>query len=141
MKTILAALLLFTCLASRAQTATDTAQVLRASNDYIEGFYFGDSTKIHYSIAPDASKHGYAKRNTDTAYRKIPMSFSQMIGFTQNERNRANESMAKIREVQILDMLDKIAVVKLRAWWGIDYLLLSKTADRWIVEKVLWQSK
>ncbi|HEY0067037.1 MAG TPA: nuclear transport factor 2 family protein [Flavisolibacter sp.] len=141
MKTTLAALLLLSCLAGKAQTATDTAQVLRAANDYIEGFYLGDSTRIYYSVAPDASKHGYAKRRDDTAWRKVPMSFSQMIGFTKNERNRANESMAKIRDVQILDMLDKIAVVKLRAWWGIDYLLLSKISDRWIIEKVLWQSK
>lgn len=141
MKTTLAALLLLACFAGKAQTATDTAQVLRAANDYIEGFYFGDSTKIYYSVAPDASKHGYGKRKEDTAFRKIPMSFSQMIGFTQNKRNLANETMAKIRDVQILDMLDKIAVVKLRAWWGIDYLLLSKTSDRWIIEKVLWQSK
>lgn len=68
------------------------------------------------------------------------MSFSNMIRYTRNERNRATEANAKIREVQILDVQTKIAAVKLRAWWGIDYLLLTKMGDKWVIEKVLWQS-
>ncbi|HYH16523.1 MAG TPA: nuclear transport factor 2 family protein [Flavisolibacter sp.] len=128
-------------LSVKAQTGADSAAVLRAANDYIEGFYFGDTAKIYYSIDPNASKHGYYKgRQNDTAYRKIPMSFSQMIGYSKNERNRPSEVNAKIREIQILDLQSKIASVKLRAWWGIDYLLLTKMDDRWIIEKVLWQS-
>jgi hypothetical protein len=132
---------LFSGIYAGAQTKNDSLQVIRAANDYIEGFYFGDTAKIYHSIDMNASKHGYYKEKNDTAFRKIPMTFNQMIGYSKNERNRVNEVNAKIRDVEILDLLDKIAVVKLRAWWGIDYLLLSKTSDRWIIEKVLWQSK
>ena len=128
-------------LAVQAQSSADTAGVLKAVNDYVEGFYFGDTAKIYYSIDQNASKHGYYKASqSDTAFRKIPMSFTQMIGYSKNERNRPTEANAKIRDVQILDLQSKIASVKLRAWWGIDYLLLTKMQDRWVVEKVLWQS-
>jgi hypothetical protein len=140
-KLIFSLLILLLCTATiTAQSKTDTVQILRAANDYIEGFYFGDTAKIYYSIDTTASKHGYYKGEKDTAYRKIPMSFSNMIRYAKNERNRPTEANAKIREVQILDVHNKIAAVKLRAWWGIDYLLLTKMGDKWVIEKVLWQS-
>ena len=140
-KLIFSMLILLLCTATiTAQSKTDTVQILRAANDYIEGFYFGDTAKIYYSIDTTASKHGYYKGEKDTAYRKIPMSFSNMIRYSKNERNRPTEANAKIREVQILDVHNKIAAVKLRAWWGIDYLLLTKMGDKWVIEKVLWQS-
>ncbi len=140
-KLIFSTLILLLCTATiTAQSKTDTVQILRAANDYIEGFYFGNTAKIYYSIDTTASKHGYYKAEKDTAYRKIPMSFSNMIRYSKNERNRPTEANAKIREVQILDVHNKIAAVKLRAWWGIDYLLLTKMGDKWIIEKVLWQS-
>jgi hypothetical protein len=124
-----------------AQASSDTAAVHKAANDYIEGFYFGDTARIYYSIDQEASKHGYYKRSqSDTSFIKIPMSFSQMIRYSKNEKNRPSEANAMIRDIQILDLQSKIAAVKVRAWWGIDYLLLTKMQDRWIIEKVLWQS-
>jgi len=126
---------------AQAQSSADSAGVRKAVNDYVEGFYFGDTAKIYYSIDQNASKHGYYKaKPADTAFRKIPMSFTQMVGYSKNERNRPSEANAKIRDIHILDLQSKIASVKLRAWWGIDYLLLTKMQDRWVVEKVLWQS-
>jgi hypothetical protein len=32
-----------------------------------------------------------------------------------------------------------IASAKVTAWWGIDYVLLSKQGDKWIIEQVLWE--
>ncbi|HVG41018.1 MAG TPA: nuclear transport factor 2 family protein [Chitinophagaceae bacterium] len=139
-KCIAIIILLFALVTANAQTKKDTAQIIKAANDYIEGFYFGDTAKIYYSIDTAASKHGYYKTATDSSYRKIPMSFTGMIRYSKNERNRPTEENAKIRDVKILDAASKIASVKVRAWWGIDYLLLTKTEDRWIVEKILWQS-
>ena len=44
------------------------------------------------------------------------------------------------KESEILDLLDQIAVVKLSAAWGIDYLNLAKEDGRWKIIKVLWQT-
>ena len=140
MKKLTLSILCFIAFEVHAQTSKDTAQILRAANDYIEGFYFGDTSKIYFSIDTAASKHGYAKRNTDSTYRKVPMSFKQMVGYSKNERNRPTEANAKIRDIHLMDVNEKIAAVKLRLWWGIDYILLTKMQDRWVIEKVLWQS-
>jgi len=31
------------------------------------------------------------------------------------------------------------ASAKVTAWWGIDYVLLSKQGDKWVIEQVLWE--
>ena len=48
-------------------------------------------------------------------------------------------------EVKILDVQDKIAVVKIDLYWtenrkGCDYLFLVKENDSWLIDKTLWQS-
>ena len=45
------------------------------------------------------------------------------------------------KEIELLDVLDQTAAVKVTATWGTDYLLLGKYDDRWMVSSVLWQSK
>ncbi|GAA3605955.1 nuclear transport factor 2 family protein [Flavivirga amylovorans] len=47
-------------------------------------------------------------------------------------------------KVQVLDLQEKIAIVKLEMDWapnkkGCDYLFLIKE-DRWLIDKILWQS-
>ncbi|WP_298425518.1 nuclear transport factor 2 family protein [uncultured Kordia sp.] len=48
-------------------------------------------------------------------------------------------------ELKILDIQDKIAVVKIDLYWaenrkGCDYLFLVKENDSWLIDKTLWQS-
>jgi hypothetical protein len=40
---------------------------------------------------------------------------------------------------EILDVHEVIAVVKLKATWGQDYLLLGRFDGRWLVRQILWQ--
>jgi hypothetical protein len=42
--------------------------------------------------------------------------------------------------VTVLEVLDQTAVAKVRAMWGIDYLLLGKYDGRWKIVQILWQS-
>ncbi|WP_420573069.1 nuclear transport factor 2 family protein [Kordia sp.] len=48
-------------------------------------------------------------------------------------------------DVEILDIQNKIAVVKIDMYWtknrkGCDYLFLIKENDYWYIDKILWQS-
>ena len=43
------------------------------------------------------------------------------------------------KKVEVLDIGNTIASAKLTAWWGIDYVLLSKQPDKWVIEQVLWE--
>ena len=43
------------------------------------------------------------------------------------------------KKVIVLDIQEKTAAGKVYAWWGIDYVLLSKDNDKWMIEQVLWE--
>lgn len=45
-----------------------------------------------------------------------------------------------IKKVEVLDVLDKTAVAKVTASWGVDYMLLGKYGDQWQIQQILWQS-
>jgi len=42
------------------------------------------------------------------------------------------------KKVEILDIGNNIASTKVIAWWGIDYILLSKRAYKWMIEQVYY---
>ena len=37
------------------------------------------------------------------------------------------------------DIMNSIAAAKVTAWWGVDYILLSKQKEQWMIEQVLWE--
>ena len=43
------------------------------------------------------------------------------------------------KKVEILDQMNHIASAKVTAWWGVDYILLSKSNGKWMIEQVLWE--
>jgi hypothetical protein len=44
-----------------------------------------------------------------------------------------------VKEVVVLDVLDKTASAKLVADWGVDYMHLAKVDGRWMIKNILWQ--
>lgn len=135
-------LCLFTvaCLYSNAQSPND--EVKNAVTDYVDAFYYGDTTKIHRSIAPDVVKYGYYRAKAKTTYDGEPMSFKEMMDYANSVRNRAIKLDAEKfpKQIDVFDVQDQTASAKLTAWWGTDYLLLAKKNDRWMITHVVWQS-
>ena len=109
--------------------------------DYVDAFYFGDSTKILRSISPDVIKHGYHRKRDATTYRLDTMSFREMLEYVDGVKKRNNPNADKLaKKVEVFDQLDKTASAKVTAWWGTDYILLAKVNDKWMITHVLWQS-
>jgi hypothetical protein len=109
--------------------------------DYVDAFYFGDSTKILRSISPDVIKHGYHRKRDESTYRLDTMSFREMLDYVEGVRKRNNPNADKLaKKVEVFDQLDKTASAKVTAWWGTDYILLAKVNDKWMITHVLWQS-
>lgn len=123
--------------------AQNNAGIERAALDYIEGFYEGDTTKIKRSIHPDLSKFGYGRDKKTKKYKKgNSMSYDRAIDFAREVANNPKWAAPKdaVKKIEILDVQDKIACVKLTLYWGIDYLLMAKNDNKWMITKVLWQS-
>lgn len=136
-----AVLTLAAALPLRAQAADERAAVERAARDYIEGFYEGDTVKLMRSVHPDVHKLGFWIPRDSTRYEQEMMPYAEFLTYARNfrARNRTTPATAP-REVQVFDVADQTASVKVTAWWGIDYLLLAKYDGRWMIREVMWQS-
>lgn len=138
---LVAALVLTVPATATAQSAADRTAVERAALDYIEGFYEGDTTKLMRSVHPDVHKYGFFIPRGQTAYRGQAMPWAEFLSYANRVRTSSRPTPASApRGVQVLDVLDQIAAVKVTAWWGVDYLLLARYDGRWMIRQVLWQS-
>lgn len=134
--------LFFLCLSVKFCMAQDDKQKIeRACMDYLEGFYEGDTAKLIRSIKPSLYKFGYWKNKASGIYEPDErMTYIQAIDFAKRvseKKHFAKEGSPKI--FTMLDIMNTIASAKVTAWWGTDYILLSKTADKWMIEQVLWE--
>ena len=127
--------------AARAQGTPDREGVTRASLDYLEGFYEGDTAKLVRSVRPEVYKYGFDWLKDKAVYEGEQMSWEQILGYARRFKagNRTTPATAP-KKVELLDVLDQTAATKVTAWWGTDYLLLAKFNGRWMITHVLWQS-
>lgn len=132
----------FVCLVAEFSFAQEVKlKIERACLDYIEGFYEGDTAKIIRSIKPSLYKFGYWKNKTSGIYEPDgQMTFRQAVNYAKNvfeKKKFPKEGSPK--KVEVLDIMNSIASAKITAWWGVDYVLLSKQGDKWMIEQVLWE--
>lgn len=123
-----------------AQTS-NTEGVEKACLNYIEGFYQGDESKLKESLQPTLNKFGFWKNKDSGEYiQENPMTYDGALAYARNvlEKKRFVKEGAP-KKVEVLDVGNSIASAKVTAWWGIDYILLSKRGDKWMIEQVLWE--
>ena len=124
-------------------SAQEKEKVERACLNYIEGFYEGDTTKLIASLKPSLHKLGYWKnKNTGVYDFDGQMTYREALDYAKNvltKKSFAKSDSPKI--VEVLDIGNTIASAKVTAWWGIDYVLLSKQGDKWVIEQVLWEGR
>jgi len=123
-----------------AQEKKSESAIRRAVSDYVEGFYEGDTVRLKASLSPALVKYGFWKNEKSSIFEGEGMSYRQAIDYAK--KVFANKKFAKPdspKEITILDIQEKIACAKLKAWWGVDYILLSKQDSKWVIDQVLWQ--
>jgi len=126
---------------SYGQSMTNKEQVESACMDYLDGFYTGDTTKIIRSIKPTLHKFGFWKdKNTGEYKNEGFVTFDQAKAYAANvAKNKRFPKADAPKKVEVLDVMHQIAAAKVTAWWGYDYILLSKNGDKWMIEQVLWE--
>ena len=126
----------------KAQSNSENEEgVKKACLNYLEGFYEGDTVKLKAAIVPKMYKIGYWKGRGDTSHKfDNQMTFEAAVKYSLNVKASgkfAPESAPK--EVKIFEVGEHIAAAKVVAWWGTDYLLLSKEHGKWMIEEVIWE--
>ncbi len=113
----------------------------KACLNYIEGFYEGDTAKLIQSLKPSLYKFGYWKNKNSGKYEPDGnMTYREALDYAKNVLAKKHFPKADApKKVEILDIQNNIAAAKVTAWWGIDYILLAKQNDSWLIEQVLWE--
>lgn len=141
MKSLLFSLFVLISFYSFSQDKSDRAQIETTLNTYIDAFYKGDTTKLKEAIKPRLNKFGYWKNKETGAYEYYAhMSYDKAMDFVQRMKDEGrSRDENKIRTVDVLDIGNHVASAKVIASWGIDYVLLSKDNDKWMIEQVIWE--
>jgi len=110
--------------------------VRRTMLDYIEGIEEGDPTRIERSIHADLKTKGFlaAEEGVESL---IPLSFTELLELRNASPQKGRMPKAARTDMLICDLGDRIATVKLTAWWGTDYLHLAKDQEHWIIVNLL----
>ena len=134
--------LLLCCLIIFSARAQDAKQkVERACLDYLEGFYEGDTSKLINCLNPSLYKFGYWQDKKTGKYAPDGnMTWRQAVDYAKRVYEKKNFTKANApKKVEILDVMNTIAAAKVTAWWGVDYILLAKQNDKWMIDQVLWE--
>ena len=130
------------CLAGNFAMAQDARDgITKACMNYIEGFYEGDTAKLIQSLKPTLYKFGYWKAKGTTTYEPDGnMTYRQALDYARNVMEKKHFAKADApKKVEVLDIQNTIAAARVTAWWGVDYVLLAKQNDVWMIEQVLWE--
>ena len=130
------------CLMVHAGNAQDSKSMIeRACLDYIEGFYEGDTAKLIRSLKPSLYKFGYWQDKKTGKYAPDEfMTWRQALDYAKRVSEKKNFAKPGApKKVEVLDIMNTIASAKVTAWWGVDYILLSKQDSTWMIEQVLWE--
>ena len=139
MKKLIFFLVLFAMV--KFSSAQEKEKVERACLNYIEGFYEGDTATLIASLKPSLHKLGYWKNKNTRVYDfDGQMTYREALDYAKNVMAKKNFAKPESpKKVEVFEIGETIASAKVTAWWGIDYILLSKHEDKWIIEQVLWE--
>lgn len=143
MKKLLIALALPALLVSFAfqeEGLSDREAVEAAVLDYVEGIYDVEPDRIARSVHKDLKKYGFWRKDADTPYQGMPMTYTQLHSLAGEYNADKHIPADAPKKVEVLDLLDQMATAKLTAEWGIDYMQLAKFEGQWQILHVMWQS-
>jgi ketosteroid isomerase-like protein len=117
----------------------DMEAVRAAVLDYVESVYQMQPERVTRSVSPDLVKVGYHYQRDGSGIWPM-MNFTQLRDLAANYNRQGRVPANAPKEIQVLDVQPHIANAKLKAAWGIDYLLLAKGPDgRWQIRQVMWE--
>ncbi len=116
---------------AQGQTAADSAAIIAASLDYLEGWHEGRPDRIDRAMHDDLVKR--IVRDGEPHL----MTKQQLVAMTQRRGRQADVDMSD--KVFLLDIFNNMATTRIDSPTFVDYLQLSKMDDgRWVIVNVLW---
>jgi len=114
--------------------------LVQAALDYAEAYHERDPARIARSVSRDLDMLGY-RRGERGAWAARSMTYADLDQVIEHLRHAEAEPPPKPREVEVLDLLDATALVKVSGPAAVEYLQMHREGEAWLVRHVLWQSE
>jgi len=115
--------------------------LLKVSMDYMDAMYQAAPEKMEKCLGDSFLKNGFYWKGSQESYSDMTsLNRSQMIQIAMDWNKEKWVPEDAPRKLDILDLQEKIAVVRLTAFWGVEYLQLVKTKEGWRIVQVLSQN-
>jgi hypothetical protein len=118
----------------------DTAAIKQAVLNYVNSAYDVRPELVEESVNPKLQKVGYISRD-GVEYREAFMNYNELKDLVARWNTDGHyDTKTARRDIKVLDQLDRIAVARLDAEWGVDFFHLSKVDGKWKIMNVIWQT-
>ena len=121
-----------------AQSATDSAAIRATALDYIEGWYTADAEQMERALHPHLAKR-FVEKLPNGGVRLTETSALELVQQVRNGGGSATPATDRRTDVQILDVFQDVASVRVDAHGWIDYMHIARFGDSWRIVNVLWE--
>lgn len=119
----------------------DHAAVRRAALDYVEGLYTCKPELLDRGVHPGLQKSGLRRRAPGQPYLpRRTMTYEELRDIAASRAAPKPGEKLPPYEIEVLEVMDAIACVRVSAFWGIDLMNLIKQDGEWKILQVVWQT-
>lgn len=127
--------------ADRSAWSADQQAVHDALEDYVIGFYRGDTERLARSLSEDLVKKGYRRSDSDGGWSDpLHLTFETALELAGSRNLEERNGGPLPYSVELFEVCDKTACGKVTAVWGQDTFQLVKEGEAWKIHHILWQS-
>jgi hypothetical protein len=116
------------------EQSTDTAAIVAAATDYIESWIDGDADRMARCLHPALAKRAIE----DPDGRGLDLDEAPYSDMVAAAGQRQRPEVGRDYGLDVLDVFDGIAAVKVLSRPYMDYLHLARFGDRWLIVNVLY---
>ena len=122
----------------RAQAPVDSTAIRATALDYIVGWYDGDAVRMERALHPHLAKR-FLERLPDGSVRLTNTSALELVQQVHGGGGSTVPASSRRTDVQILDVFQDVASVRVDAHGWIDYMHMAKSSGQWRIVNVLWE--
>lgn len=119
------------------QSAADSAAIRSTALDYIEGWFSADAARMERALHPALAKR--IVRSMPEGDELIETNAEQLVEGTSRGGGTGLATERRRTDVEILDIFENAASVRVDAGFWIDYLHLARWNGEWKIVNVLWE--
>jgi len=121
-----------------AQTPADSAAIRATALDYIEGWYTGDAGRMERALHPHLAKR-FVEPRADGGVQLTETTALELVQQVRSGGGSETLESERRTDVQILDIFQDVASVRIDAHGWIDYMHLARVDGKWRIVNVLWE--